>query len=122
MRKTKIAYIVVTALFSAFMVFSGVMDIVQPEMVLEEVGKLGLPFYLLTLIGIWKLLGAVALARPKLRRINEWAYAGFAFDLTGAAYLHGASGDWAGVAPPLVFLGVLVASYVLREKSLGARA
>lgn len=47
--------------------------------------KIGLPLYVLTLVGIWKLLGFVALAAPRFRRINEWAYAGFVFDLTGAA-------------------------------------
>ena len=70
---------------------------------------------------MWKLLGAVALAAPGLERlgpwierVREWAYAGFFFDLTGAAYLHGLVGDYADVVTPAVFAALLLASYWLR--------
>ncbi len=115
MNKKKLAYIIVTALFGLAILPGAVMDIVQPQMVVDIVKTLGLPMHLLTLIGVWKLLGVAALAAPKFRRLNEWAYAGFVFDLTGAAFLHGAVGDNAGIAPPLVLLAVLIASYKLRD-------
>ena len=113
-KKKKIAFIVVTALFTLVMLPGAVMDLVQPEMVVTAMAKIGMPLHILTLVGIWKLLGMAALAAPQFRQLNEWAYAGFFFDLTGAAFAHGAAGDTAGVPVPLVFLGLLAASYVLR--------
>ncbi len=115
MNKKKTAFIAVTALFSLAILLGAVMDITQPEMVVTIMESIGLPLHLLTLIGIWKLLGVGALAFPKFRRVNEWAYAGFFFDLTGAAYVHAAAGDWAGVAPPFVLIGLLLTSYRLRS-------
>ena len=46
--------------------------------------QLGYPQYFLVILGIWKLLGAVALVIPRFPRLKEWAYAGVFFDLTGA--------------------------------------
>jgi len=43
---------------------------------------LGYPVYLLTLLGIWKILGVVALLIPKFPLLKEWAYAGFFFVMT----------------------------------------
>ncbi len=114
MSKKKIAFITTTALFCLAILPGAVMDLIQPEMVVEIMEKLGMPLYVLTLIGVWKLLGVVALALPKRTRLNEWAYAGFFFDLTGAAYSHAAAGDIAGVPAPLIILAVLGVSYFLR--------
>ena len=113
-KKKKTAFIIVTVVFVLVMLPGAVMDLTQPEMIVTAMETIGMPMYVLTLMGIWKLLGVVALAMPKWRRINEWAYAGFFFDLTGAAFCHGASGDTAGIPVPLVFLGILAASYSLR--------
>jgi hypothetical protein len=33
---------------------------------------------------MWKVLGGLAILAPRLPRLKEWAYAGIAFDLTGA--------------------------------------
>ncbi len=115
MNKSKAAYIGATALFSVGILPGAVMDILQPEFVIEMIAGIGIPLSLLTLIGVWKLLGVVALAQPRFRRLNEWAYAGFFFDLTGAAYLHATAGDTvASILTPLVFLVPLAASYLLR--------
>lgn len=114
MDKRKIGFIGTTAVVSLVMVAGGIADIVQPEPVVQEITKLGLPLHMMTLIGVWKVLGGIALARPQMRRINEWAYAGVFFDLTGAAYLHAAVGDIPGVPAPLFFAALLIASYRLR--------
>ncbi len=119
--KKKLAFTATTTLFALAMLPGAVLDIVQPDFVVEMGGILGLPLGLFALLGVWKLLGIVALAAPGLdklgpwvERVREWAYAGFFFDLTGAAYLHFIAGDHAGVPTPLVFAGLLVASYMLR--------
>ena len=124
------AYIAVTALFAVASVPGAIMNLVQPTVAVEMMAKLGLPLHLLTLVGLWKLAGIVAIARPQMKRLNEWAYAGFFFDLTGAAYLHLAVGDVAGAPAPLVLVALLIGSYVLRsswreaaaDESLQARA
>ena len=68
----------------------------------------------MTLLGILKLLGVVALLAPGFARLKEWAYAGFSFDLIGAAFSFAAAGDPtpAGIAPPLLILAVVAVSYV----------
>jgi len=80
--------------------------------------ELGYPAYFVTLLGMWKLLGGLAILAPRLPRLKEWAYAGIAFDLTGAAFSHVAVGHPASkVIAPLVILGIAVASWGLRPAS-----
>jgi DoxX-like family len=55
---------------------------------------------------------------PGVPRVKEWAYAGFVFDLTAAAASHAFSGDTvADVVSPLLFLGLVLASWALRPAS-----
>ena len=63
-------------------------------------------------LGIWKLLGAVALVIPRFPRLKEWAYAGVLFDLTGAVASLLASGlvDAGTLAYPITMTGVAVTS------------
>ncbi len=94
------------------------MDLVRPPDLVELIAKLGYPAYLLLILGTWKVLGAAAILAPRLPRLKEWAYAGMVFDLVGAVLSHGASGDPAGkLVPPLVILGLVVASWRLRPES-----
>lgn len=113
-RKKNLAFTITTALFCVGMLPGGVMNLIQPQIAVDMAGTLGIPLALLSLVGVWKLLGVAALATPGFARVKEWAYAGFFFDLTGAAFLHLAAKDYGGVAVPLVLTGVLVASYLLR--------
>jgi uncharacterized membrane protein YphA (DoxX/SURF4 family) len=94
------------------------MDVMKGPDVLAGMAHLGYPAYLATLLGVWKLLGAVAVLVPGFPRVKEWAYAGMFFDLTGASVSHAASGDPAGnVLTPLFILALVVASYLLRPES-----
>ncbi len=100
---------------SAFMYLTGQMNEAMHD-------HLGYPLYFLTILGTWKLLGALALLTPAfggiLGRIKELAYAGFFFTFTGAAWSHAALGDGAqGMMPPLVMLGLLAVSWSLRPTS-----
>src|SRR3954452_19680127 len=81
--------------------------------------RLGYPPYFLVILGIWKLLGAVALVVPRFPRLKEWAYAGVLFDLTGAvASLLASGGSEAGsLAYPIAMIGVALASWALRPPS-----
>jgi uncharacterized membrane protein YphA (DoxX/SURF4 family) len=66
------------------MVLSGLGDLFPFQPFVEDLQRLGYPEYLLTILGIAKLLGVAALLYPGMPRLKEWAYAGFAFDLGGA--------------------------------------
>jgi uncharacterized membrane protein YphA (DoxX/SURF4 family) len=80
--------------------------------------QLGYPIYLLTILGIWKVLGGIALLAPRFPRLKEWAYAGTLFDLTGASASHAFHGDgpW-HVVVPLVLAALALGSWALRPSS-----
>jgi uncharacterized membrane protein YphA (DoxX/SURF4 family) len=111
-----IAYWGATALLLFELCLGGVWDILQVPQVRGLIDRLGYPPYILLILGVWKLLGAIALAVPRFPRLKEWAYAGVAFDLTGAIASHLASGfiDAAALAYPIAMTGVAFASWALR--------
>lgn len=114
-----IAYWATTGLTTLAFLGGGITDLRRPPSMVEGmVHHLGYPAYFLLILGAWKVLGAIAVAAPKLPRLKEWAYAGILFDLTGAAISHAAAGDDAGkVITPLVILGIAMASWALRPES-----
>jgi len=114
-----IAYWVTTAMVVFELALGGVWDILRVPQVRGLIERLGYPSYFLVILGIWKLLGAVALAIPRFPRLKEWAYAGVLFDLTGAIASQLASGliDAGTLAYPIVITGVAVASWALRPPS-----
>lgn len=114
MSRSKLATLT-TGFFALAMLPGAVMNILQPAVAVDMAAQLGIPLSLLTLVGIWKLLGVTALLVPGFPRLREWAFAGFFFDLSGAAYLHIAAGDYAGAPASLVLAAILVAAYVLRR-------
>ncbi len=105
----------VTALFVLAMVGSALGDLTHAPAIREGFRALGYPAYLMTLLGAWKLLGVAALLVPGFPRLREWAYAGFAFQLSGAAFSHVAAGDAANVTPALVLLALAMVSWRLRN-------
>lgn len=116
-RMRNAAFWVVTCVFALLMLAGGLVDILSAEAA-KQITDLGYPGYLPTFLGIAKILGAAALIfQRRFPRLGEWAYAGFAIDLLGAAYSHvaGAQG-WRLALPALVFLAVLVLSYRLRRR------
>jgi len=69
--------------------------------------QLGYPVYFLTILGFWKILGVAALLIPKFPLLKEWAYAGFFFAMSGAAFSHIAMGDPMNEIFPSSFLLIL---------------
>ena len=81
--------------------------------------ELGYPAYFVTMLGVWKVLGALAIVTPRFPRLREWAYAGMAFDLIGAAVSHAAIGHpVVKVVVPLVALAVMAVSWRLADSGL----
>lgn len=113
----KTASRVTKVLFSVAVLPGAVMNLVQPDVLVATAALIGVPLALMSLMGVWKLLGVVALWAPNAGRLREWAFAGFFFDLTGAAYLHVMAGDFAGAPPAIVLTALLVATYLIGAKA-----
>ena len=81
----------------------------------DGITHLGYPIYFLTIIGIWKILGVVAVLVPKFPLVKEWAYAGFFFAMSGAIFSHIAVGDpLKEIFPSLLLLVLTVVSWYFR--------
>ncbi|MEO0974757.1 MAG: DoxX family protein [Pseudomonadota bacterium] len=80
-----------------------------------QITGLGYPEYLTLILGVAYLIGVVCLYQTKYPFLQEWAFAGVAVSLVGAAASHLFAGDpLVRAAPAFVFQGVLVAAYALR--------
>jgi hypothetical protein len=113
-----IGYWMTTGLFAAAFLASGASELAGAPAAVTATVALGYPTYVLTILGLWKVLSVPALLAPGLPRLKEWAYAGIFFDLTGAAASHAFSGNSPGIiATPLVLLLVAAASWALRPPS-----
>lgn len=116
--KTKIGYWATTGLVALGFAFGGLVDLSHSPELVAGLAHLGYPVYFATLLGIWKVLGAVAIVVPRFARLKEWAYAGMFFDLSGAFFSHASVGDPATkLIAPVVLLALLVASWALRDES-----
>ncbi|MGI9470770.1 MAG: DoxX family protein [Rubripirellula sp.] len=115
MNKRLIGYWIATVLFCLAMTAGGTMNLLRIESQKEAMASLGYPMYLMTILGIAKLLGVFALLAPRLPLLKEWAYAGFTFDLLGAAASHAFVGDTpVEIVTPLIVLAIAITSYSLR--------
>ena len=118
MNKKPIGYWILTALFCLAMTASGSMHLLQPDELRETMAALGYPAYMMTILGIAKLSGVVALLLPRTPLLKEWAYAGFTILLLGAAASHASSGDpFATTIMPVIMLAMACGSYLLRPET-----
>ena len=92
-KRNKIIYWVATIWLSIGMVSTSVVQLLQLEDEVQRMSEMGYPKYVMTLVGIWKLVGVIAILIPKFQIQKEWAYAGFFFLMTGAIFSHIAIGD-----------------------------
>jgi uncharacterized membrane protein YphA (DoxX/SURF4 family) len=121
MKTRSIVYWTTTVLVAFFM-SGGIAQLVQyranPHGVVPD---LGYPMYFFAILGVWKVLGAIAILVPRFPRLKEWAYAGIFFDVTGAAASCAAVGGYGAygfhVIAPLIIAGITVASWALRPES-----
>jgi len=109
---------VATGIIAAEFAVGGVMDLWQALPFFPILWHLGYPGYFSRILGVWKLLGVVAVLVPRFPRLKEWAYAGMFFTMIGAAISHFAAGDSAVMLiAPLVFGVCVIVSWSLRPPS-----
>ena len=114
----RVPYWVCTGLVAFFIGSGGLAYVMRVPDVVAGVVALGFPVYFIVLLGVWKVLGSIAILVPGFPLIKEWAYAGIMIDLTGAATASLATGGaWWHVAAPLVIAVLLVVSWALRPES-----
>lgn len=111
-------YWTATALTAFVFLSGGAAYLARVDAPVHGLAALGYPPYFVKILGAWKLLGGAAILAPRLPRLKEWAYAGIAFDLSGASFSHAAAGDPAWhVIVPLALLALAAVSWALRPPS-----
>jgi hypothetical protein len=92
-KRNKIIYWVATLWLALGMTSTAAVQIAKTKDEVDLMDRIGFPVYFLTIVGVWKLLGVVAVLVPKFPLVKEWAYAGFFFTMTGAIFCHLAVAD-----------------------------
>ena len=124
-KRNKIIYWISTIWLALGMLATGTLQLlkVKAEGAVAPPGvygitQLGYPVYFLTILGIWKILGVVALLIPNFPLLKEWAYAGFFFVMSGAVFSHIALGDSVNeLFPSLLLLILTVVSWYFRPEN-----
>ena len=117
--RNKIIYWIATLWLSLGMISTGLVQLLKVESPgavappgVDGIKQLGYPVYFLTILGVCKILGVVAILIPKYPLLKEWAYAGFFFMMSGAVFSHIASGNaLIEIFPSLLLLALTVLSW-----------
>jgi len=114
-KRNKIIYWIATVWLALGMTATGIVQLLKMKEETAMMAHLGYPVYFLTLLGIWKILGVIAVLIPKFPLLKEWAYAGFFFAMSGAVFSHLAMGDAAkDLFGPVLLLVLTATSWYFR--------
>jgi uncharacterized membrane protein len=115
MEKVRLAfYWIATGLIVIETAVGAEWDLARIQFVKNIFDQLGYPYYLLTILGLWKIPAAIVLVIPRFGRVKEWAYFGLFLVYTGAAASHFMHGDTQNAWSPLVLTLITIASWWLR--------
>jgi hypothetical protein len=117
-KRNKIIYWIATIWLALGMIATGAVQLFKEKKGtggLDSITQLGYPAYILILLGVWKVLGVVAVLIPNYPVLKEWAYAGFFFIMSGAIFSHIAAGNSVNeIFPALLLLILTMASWYFR--------
>lgn len=117
-KRNKIIYWIATIWLALGMVSTGAVQLLKQKTGAggaDSITQLGYPIYFLTILGVWKMLGVIAVLIPKFALLKEWAYAGFFFAMSGAILSHMASGNRVDeIFPSLLLLILTIISWYFR--------
>ncbi|PWT99006.1 MAG: DoxX-like family protein, partial [Bacteroidetes bacterium] len=114
-KRNKIIYWIATLWLSLGMFSTGLVQILKVKGKYEFVLQMGYPDYFLNILGIWKILGVIAILIPRSPLLKEWAYAGFFFAMSGALFSHITLGHtFKETFPPVLLLILTVTSWYFR--------
>ena len=120
-KSKKITYWIATVWLALGMVSTGLVQLSRMPEESVKFNELGYPAYLMTLLGVWKILGSIAVLIPRFALLKEWAYAGFAFDLFGATFSGLAASNWVfdpRMSGMLMWIVPGILSYVFWKKKM----
>lgn len=112
-KSRKIIYWIATIWLALGMMSTGLVQLLNMKEEVAYMLEMGYPAYFLTILGVWKMLGVVAILIPRYPLLKEWAYAGFFFVASGAVLSHIAVGNPAGdlFGPSLLLVLTFVSWY-----------
>lgn len=114
-KRNKIIYWISTIWLALGMTSTGIVQLLKVKEEVDMMTHLGYPIYFLSILGVWKILGVVAVLVPGFSLVKEWAYAGFFFAMSGAVFSHivrgGEAKDFFG---PVLLLILTVVSWYFR--------
>jgi hypothetical protein len=110
MKTKKTVYAIATSWVAGIMTVTGVLSVAHTKSMMEGFAHLGYPAYFANLLGVAKLLGVCVRLAPRLPRIKEWVFVGFAIVVVSASYSHLESGDGLKALEPLATLAALAVS------------
>lgn len=114
-KRDKIIYWIATIWLALGMTSTGIVQMIQQKEEVDMITALGYPLHFIMILGVWKILGVIAVLIPKFPLVKEWAYAGFFFNMTGAFIAHLAmSDDFSLIFPPLLLLVLTIVSWYFR--------
>lgn len=120
-----IGFWVVTAIFCLQIAFTAYAQLSLPQ-VAAAFEHMGFPSYFRIELSIAKFIGIVLLLAPVPARAKEWAYAGFAIDLTSAIIAHIAVGEgvaaWGWAAGTLVLWAISYLLWIRMQPAANANA
>jgi len=112
-----IAYWAATGLIAAIALLDAVIYLMASPQAVQAFTHVGYPQQLRVILGIAKLLGAIALLAPGRATLKEWAYAGFTFAWICAFFAHYFANDGPEALLPLALIVILGVSYATRPPS-----
>jgi uncharacterized membrane protein YphA (DoxX/SURF4 family) len=119
MKPNKIIYWILTGIVALMMYFSTYSYLTNPQAT-QAFHHLGFPDYFRVELAVFKFIGATLLLLPVYVRVKEWTYAGFSIVFVSAFIAHTASGDPIfNRIMPLIFLALLIGSYIMYHKAFG---
>ncbi|MBK1896763.1 DoxX family protein [Chryseobacterium paridis] len=114
-KRNKIIYWIFTLWLALGMVSTAAVQLLKNKDEVANFTSLGFPVYLMTIIGVWKILGVIAILIPKQPLLKEWAYAGFFFVMSGAILSHLASDhNFSKIFASLLLLVLTIISWYFR--------
>lgn len=104
-----IIYRIVTGWLALGMLSTAAVQLPSVDEDVKTMRQLGYPAYLLAIIGTCKIPGTIAVLLLKTPLLEEWAYAGFFFAMSGAAVSHIIAGNLISQILPSLLLLTLTA-------------
>ncbi|GAB3907061.1 DoxX family protein [Mucilaginibacter boryungensis] len=92
-KRNLIIYWFATGLLALGMLGSGISQLLRAKQMVDILTHLGYPVYMMTILGVCKILGVIVILIPGFKLVKEWAYAGLFFTMTGALISHLIVGD-----------------------------